>query len=107
MSRPSKHNGDAEKPLSVVNDNIKSDDIFDFITQNDLENRIIETSLYNASNNRNPFDGDIIRCYALAPQDDSFGIRVNTTLAYCATNQKVISKQMFLLFKELITYFLL
>lgn len=90
MSRPPKNNPD-EKMHSVVNVNLKSDDIFHFIGQNDLDQKIIETSLFNSSNNRSPYNGDLIRCYALKPQENCFGIRVNTTLTYCAINQKVFS----------------
>lgn len=75
--------------VSVVNVNIKSDDIFNFISQNDLDRKIMDTSLFNDSTNRQPFNDDLIRCYALRPQENCFGIRVNTILAYCAINQKV------------------
>lgn len=74
---------------SVVNVNIKCDDIFNFISQNGLDRKITDTSLFNDSSNRQPFNDDLIRCYALRPQENCFGIRVNTILAYCAINQKV------------------
>lgn len=75
--------------VSVVNVNVKCDDLFNFISQNDLDRKIKDTSLYNDSSNRQPFNDDLIRCYALRPQENRFGIRVNTILAYCAINQKV------------------
>lgn len=74
-----------------MNVNTKSDDIFQFVRQNDLDRKITETSLYNNSVNRNPFDDDIIRCYALNTPENSFGLRVNTTLSYCAVNQKIFT----------------
>lgn len=83
------HNPEHEKPLSAVNVNVKFDDIFNFISRNDLDQKITETSLFNDSDNRNPFNDDLIRCYAIKPQEHCFGIRVNTTLSYCAINQKV------------------
>lgn len=88
MSRPS-HNPENEKPMSILNMNTKQDDIFHLISQNDLDQKITETSIFNDSDNRNPFNGDLIRCYALKPQENCFGIRVNTTPSYCAINQKV------------------
>lgn len=85
----SPHNPEAEKPLSVVNISTKLDDIYQYIDQNDLVRKITETSLFNDSNNRNPFSDDLVRCYALNPQENCFGIRVNTTLSFCTINQKV------------------
>lgn len=90
MARPKVHTSDGEKgPLSVVNVNVKHDDIFQFVSHSDLEQKIIETSLFNESDSRNPFSGDTIRCYALHPQENCFGIRVNTILSYCTINQKL------------------
>lgn len=86
---PSKQNHENEKPLSVLNVSTKRDDVFQYIFQNDLDRKITETSLFNESVNRNPFGDDLIRCYALKPQENCFGIRVNTTLSYCTINQKV------------------
>lgn len=82
---------DNEKPTSVMNVNTKLDDIFQFVNQTNLEKRIIETSLFNDSINENPFHNDIVRCYALYAQENSFGIRVNTTISFCAANQKIFS----------------
>lgn len=89
MSRPSSHANDGDKALSVVHVNIKSDDVFQYITQTDLERKITETSLYNDTINRKPFNDDLIRCYAITADKEHFGIRVNTILSYCAANQKV------------------
>lgn len=90
MSRPKTHSSDNEKAsLSVLNVNVKQDDIFQFISHSHLEQIITETSLFNESDSRKPFGDDIIRCYALNPQENTFGIRVNTTLSYCTVTQKV------------------
>lgn len=89
MSRPV--SVDSEKPTSVMNVNTKLDDVFQFVNQTDLERRIVETSLFNDSVNRNPFNNDLIRCYALYAPDNAFGIRVNTTLSFCAANQKILT----------------
>lgn len=90
MARPKVHTSDGEKnTLSVVNMNVKHEDIFEFVSHGELEQKITETSLFNESDNRNPFSGDIIRCYALHPQENCFGIRVNTVLSYCTINQKL------------------
>lgn len=83
------HINETDKPLSVANVNLKSDDIFHFTSHNELDHKITETSLFNDSVNRNPFNDDLIRCYAIKPQENCFGIRVNTTLSYCAINQKI------------------
>lgn len=98
MSRlPNKQNHEHEhKQLSVQNINTKHDDIFNFILKNeldrkqhDLDRKITDTSSFNDSVNRNAFGDDIIRCFALKPQENCFGIRVNTILSYCTINQKV------------------
>lgn len=89
MARPPVHTSDTDKATSFVNVNTKIDDIFNFLSQSDLERQVTETSLFNDSLNRNPFSDDLVRCYALSPQDNCFGIRVNTILSYCAINQKV------------------
>lgn len=83
------HTSENEKHTSIVNINTKLDDIFDFISHNDLDRKITETSTFNESDNRCPFNGDLIRCYALNPQENCFGIRVNTILSYCTINQQV------------------
>lgn len=88
MSRPPKLTTE-DKPLSMVNVNFKHDDVFQFISQTDLDQKINETSLYNDSVNHEAFNNDLIRCYALTNPEDYFGIRANTTLSYCAANQKV------------------
>lgn len=90
MSRPAIHN-DNEKATSIMNVNMKLDDVFQFVPQEELAKRITDASLFNDSANRNPFNNDLIRCYALHSPEDSFGLRVNTTLAFCAINQKIIS----------------
>lgn len=90
MSRPT-YVTENEKPMSVVN-KMNEDDFFHLIPISDLDKKITETSLFNESDNRNPFGADLIRCYALAPQDNCFGIRVNTTPSYHAINQKVTEK---------------
>lgn len=91
MSRPPQ-TAEQEKPMSMVNMNTKQDDIFHLISLNDSDKKITETSLFNESDNRNPFSDDLIRCYALKPQENCFGIRVNTTPSYCAINQKVTNE---------------
>lgn len=88
-ARPPAHISDSDKPMSFVHVNMQANDIFNFLSQSDLERKITETSLFNDSCNRNPFCDDLIRCYVLNPQDGCFGIRVNTLPSYCAINQKV------------------
>lgn len=91
LSRPTQNSAiDADKPMSVVNVNTKLDDVFQYISQSDLEQKITETSLFNDSINRKPFNDDIIRCYAVISEPECFGIRVNTIASFCAANQKVI-----------------
>lgn len=83
------HEKNVAHETSVVHVNVKTNDIFQFILQNDLDRKITDTSLFNDSTNRQPFNDNLIRCYALRPQENCFGIRVNTILSYCAINQKV------------------
>lgn len=89
LSRPSAHSVDGDRALSIVNVNPKSDDIFHFVSQTELDKKIIETSLFNDSVNRKPYNDDVIRCYVVNSEPECFGIRINTILSYCAANQKV------------------
>lgn len=54
-----------------------------------MEAYITKASLYNENDSRAPYAKDKIRCYASQAPSDAFGLRVNTTLNYCAANQKV------------------
>lgn len=112
MSRPGLSSNEFDKPFSIVNVNVKNDDIFNvshvafffsvgkyyyifpiphpqFVNASDLQSKITATSLYNDSNTKGAYNADVIRCYATRAPDTVFGIRVNTTLGYCAANQKV------------------
>ncbi|XP_055387490.1 translation initiation factor eIF-2B subunit gamma [Condylostylus longicornis] len=77
---------------SEVNHNIKPEnDIFNFIPTNILDEKVRDVSLFNDSKLNEPYDGDLIRCYALIAPKTSMGIRINTTLNYFAINQKLAS----------------
>lgn len=77
---------------SEVGLNIKAeDDIFNYVPYTNLEHQITTASLYNESRNKEPYSGDIIRCYAIRAPKDSTGFRVNTTISYFAANQKISS----------------
>lgn len=51
---------------------------------------ITETSLFNDSLSKKPYNADIIRCYAHVSPKDTFGLRVNTLTSFWAANQKVL-----------------
>ena len=56
-----------------------------------LDKQISDTSLYNDTRFKEPYNGDLVRCYAIETPKDSIGFRVNTTLTYFAANQKISS----------------
>lgn len=57
-----------------------------------MQTKIRETSLFNDSGAGGPYHADWIRCYASRAPKDVFGIRVNTTLNYCAANKKIFAE---------------
>ncbi|XP_055917611.1 translation initiation factor eIF-2B subunit gamma [Eupeodes corollae] len=67
------------------------DDIFHYVPCTDLEQQIIKTSLFNDSRLKEPYQGDLIRCFAIEAPKDTIGVRVNTTLSYFAMNRKLPS----------------
>lgn len=60
-----------------------------YLPDDEMEELITRASLYNENDSRAPYSKDKIRCYASQAPDEAFGLRVNTTLGYCAANQKV------------------
>ena len=63
---------------------------FQFVPCYHLEHKLINTTLFNDSRLKDPYNGDMIRCYAIEAPKSSIGVRVNTTLSFYAINQKVI-----------------
>lgn len=112
LSRPGPGAIDGDNPFSTTISDDKSDDIFSvglmkyrflnvidlnhllfqFIKHTDLQTKIRETSLFNDSSAGGAYHADWIRCYANRAPKDVFGIRVNTTLNYCAANKKIFAE---------------
>lgn len=81
---------DNQKGGSVLNTKI-TDEVFEFYKVPPHEKQIIETSFYNDSRIKDPYNNDVIRCYAIESPKDSVGVRVNTTANYFAINLKINS----------------
>lgn len=64
---------------------------FQFAANSELERKITETSLFNDTVAKKPYNSDIIRCYAHVSPKDTFGLRVNTLISFWAANQKVLA----------------
>ncbi|XP_053962413.1 translation initiation factor eIF-2B subunit gamma [Anastrepha ludens] len=64
-------------------------DIFHYAPNTQLEQRIQKSTLFNDSRIKEPYNGDLIRCYAVVAPKESIGVRVNTTLMFYAINQKI------------------
>lgn len=62
---------------------------FQYASHTHLEQRIQKATLFNDSRIKEPYNGDLIRCYAVVAPKESIGVRVNTTLSFFAINQKV------------------
>ncbi|XP_075165309.1 eukaryotic translation initiation factor 2B subunit gamma [Haematobia irritans] len=67
----------------------QSENIFDFISQSNLEQQIFKATLYNDNRTKPLYNGDLLRCYALEAPKETIGVRVNTTLSFFAVNQKL------------------
>ncbi|XP_011188620.1 translation initiation factor eIF-2B subunit gamma [Zeugodacus cucurbitae] len=89
----SKKSGSSAAPPdmhSEVGVNIKlENDIFHYASNTQLEQRIQKATLFNDSRIKEPYNGDLIRCYAVVAPKESLGVRVNTTLSFFAINQKI------------------
>ncbi|XP_037953760.1 translation initiation factor eIF-2B subunit gamma [Teleopsis dalmanni] len=80
---------DTQSEIGVSNK--QEDDIFNFIPQTNLDQQIQKTTLYNDTRSAEPYNGDLVRCYAIEAPKDKIGVRVNTTLSFFAINQKLSS----------------
>lgn len=56
-----------------------------------MDTKIIGTTLCNDSTSKSLYNSDVIRCYTVTSPKESFGIRVNTLLGYCAANQSIFN----------------
>jgi translation initiation factor eIF-2B subunit gamma len=85
MSRPSK----TVKSGAYSEVSFDSNDIFDHVKQNELDQKILETNLNNFSRLKKSNDSELIRCFAYIAPAEATGIRVNTIHGFCAVNKKV------------------
>lgn len=87
LSKPPKPQ---ETNTSVLNSKDDSD-IFSHAQENDLQVLIRESSAFNdhTGDMKGCYHNDFVRCYAYLAEDDVFGIRVNTLLAYWSLNGQV------------------
>lgn len=69
-------------------------DIFDFAVDYGYESKIREMSAYNDHKlgSKGVYYNDILRCYALIPNKNTFGVRVNTLSSFYLCNNKILSK---------------
>ena len=56
-----------------------------------MEKKITETSLFNDTMAKKPYNADMIRCYAHISPKETFGLRVNTLTSFWAANQKILA----------------
>lgn len=69
----------------------RSDDVLECCKVSPSEKQIIDASFFNDSRIKDPYNNDIIRCYAVESPKESVGVRVNTTASYFAINSRIIS----------------
>lgn len=85
------------RPSNPVNNmgfseiNFDSNDIFDHVKQNELDQKILETNLNNFGRLKRSNNSELIRCFAHIAPTSSFCIRVNTILNYCIVNKSIFS----------------
>lgn len=68
-----------------------SEDIFCYAVEQGYEKKIREMSTYNdhKCGNKGVYYDDTIRCYALIPNNETFGMRINTLSSFYLANSKV------------------
>ncbi|KAG4075320.1 hypothetical protein HA402_003111 [Bradysia odoriphaga] len=81
--------GEHDKLTSLINANMKVDEIFNCFTRSELEEKVDNTTLYTDTPSKRAYNGDTIRCFASKLPFDMFGTRVHTTQNYYAINQKI------------------
>ncbi|XP_030379474.1 translation initiation factor eIF-2B subunit gamma [Scaptodrosophila lebanonensis] len=67
------------------------DNILHYVPTTALNQKITQTSLFNDSLSHVPYHGDAVRCYAIQAPREAIGVRVNSTLSFCALNRKLAS----------------
>lgn len=85
MSRPTH----AVNNLGFSEVSFDSNDIFENVKQDELDQKVLETNLNNFSRLKKSHDAELIRCFAYIAPAESIGIRVNTILGFCIANKKV------------------
>ncbi|XP_026485744.2 translation initiation factor eIF2B subunit gamma [Vanessa tameamea] len=91
LSRPK--NPLEKKGMSEKNVDICKD-VFDFAIDKGYESKIRQMSAYNDHKlgSKGVYYNDTLRCYALIPDKNTFGIRVNTLASFYLSNSKILSK---------------
>lgn len=84
MSRPTRADNFGYSEVSF-----DSNDIFEHVKQDELDQKVLETNLNNFSRLKKSHDAELIRCFAYIAPAESVGIRVNTMLGFCIANKKV------------------
>lgn len=87
MSRPPNASG----TFGFSETNFDTNDIFDHIKQNGLDEKVLETNLNNMARLKKSNTAELIRCFAYITPDNSCCMRVNTMLNYCLVNRKITS----------------
>lgn len=59
----------------------------------ELESKISKTSLISTEYGKIAANSNPIKCFATIVPNDTFSLRVNTILGYCAANQKVFTNK--------------
>lgn len=86
LSRPlNPHNG----AYSEVN--FDSNDIFEYVKHNELNQKMLETNLNNFSRIKRSNESELIRCFAYISPTNFACVRVNTIQNYCLINSQIIS----------------
>ncbi|XP_077298702.1 eukaryotic translation initiation factor 2B subunit gamma [Arctopsyche grandis] len=89
LSKPTPNHSDEERLSKKV---IDEADIFNFICQDPLDEKIRKFSFYNDHSHgmKGCYNNDVIRCYAYVAEKSSYAIRVNTLPTYCLINSKIM-----------------
>lgn len=86
LSKPAKSSNGAYSEV-----NFDTNDIFEYVKNNELNQKMMETNLKNFSRIKRSSDSELIRCFAYIAPSSSACVRVNTIQNYCLINNQIIS----------------
>lgn len=87
LSRPL----NSSKGFAYSEVNFDSNDIFEYIRHNELNQKVLETNLNSSSRIKRSPDSELIRCFAYISPANFVCLRVNTIQNFCLINSEIVT----------------